>query len=228
MIVVSPETVWNPGVLETRAVPKRIFGRVMILPRRAGWAEVVRLLFEVQVLRFTAALLPFVVAMFVWPHLALPIAQAPVAMVIAIGFVELKVFRMTDAARARIMGEDEAARVLDLLRFRATAILRKIAAGRDMDAGELTLVVEQSELARVWPLTLVSLQRGLPDPEVLSLGAHERELLDGLFDADLTERDLQKANLLESETVRVVGFDARSVSAHARLAARLRAKAAPA
>ena len=81
MFIVSPSTLWNSRALETRGVPKRIIGRISLFPRQGATGRLVlRLLFEVQVLRFFAALMPFVVAMFVWPHLALPISQAPIPM----------------------------------------------------------------------------------------------------------------------------------------------------
>jgi hypothetical protein len=52
------------------------------------------------------------------------------------------------------------------------------------------LVAEQSELARVTPLTLVSVQSAVPEPHVLDLDAEDRAILqDTLFDADLTEAD---------------------------------------
>ncbi|RVT87409.1 hypothetical protein DXV76_00370 [Rhodobacteraceae bacterium CCMM004] len=228
MFVVAPSTVLNPAALETRGLPKRLLGRVAVLPRRGADGRLwLRLAVESQPLRYIVSLAPFVVAMLVWPHLALPIAQAPLAMVLLIGVVELKVFRLSDAARARLMSEAEAQRVLDLLRFKAMALLRDIAAGRDWTEGELWLVVEQSELARIAPLTLVSVQADRPAPHVLDLTAEERAALrDGLFTGGLTERALRDANLRTQEPLRSVVFDTRGVSAHARLRARLAARAA--
>jgi hypothetical protein len=223
MFVVCPSTVWNRTALETQAVPKRIFGRVALFPRRGAssglWA---RLAFEAQPLRYIGALLPFIAAMFAWPHLALPIAQAPLAMILVIGIVEMKVLRFEPDRRQTVASEAEVARSLDTLRFRGTAALRRIAAARGLASGDLHLVVEQSELARIAPLTLVSVQRDGRRAEVLDLDEGERALLDELFDANFTERDLQRANQREDAFVRTVTFDARGVSAHARLAAMMR------
>jgi hypothetical protein len=230
MFIVTPSTVWNPAALETRSLPKRIFGRVSLIPRRGATAGLwARLIFESQVLRFFAALAPFVVAMLIWPELALPIAQAPLFMLMVVGFVELKVLRISKEKRPAILPEDEAARILDLFRFRALATLRKIAAAQGLSTGEITLVVEQSELANVAPLTLVSLQREDPEPEVLDPGTEERRIIaETLFAEGLTERALHRANLRADEFLRMVSFDARGVSAHARLAAALRKPRAPA
>ncbi len=78
MFIVSPSTIWNRNALETRQVPRRIFGRVMLLPRRGFPLRLVwRMAFETQMLRFLGVLAPFVAAMFVWRQSALAIAQAP-------------------------------------------------------------------------------------------------------------------------------------------------------
>jgi len=221
MFIVSPSTVWNPAALETRGIPKRMLGRIAVLPRRgadaATWA---RILFEGQVLRFTAALAPFIVAMFVWPRLALPIAQAPVAMIFVVGFVEMRVLRVPKDRRETLTTETDAARTLDLLRFRATAVLTRIAARHPDRTGLLHLVVEQSELARVTPLTLVSVQSDTPAPALLDLDAADRAIIaEGLFGGDLSERALHLANMRANDFVRDVAFDTRGVSAHARLSA---------
>jgi hypothetical protein len=89
--------------------------------------------------------------------------------------------------------------------------------------GELMLVAEQSELARVPPLTLVSVQSAVPEPHVMDLDAEERAILEEtLFDAELTERMLHDVNMREGQPIREVRIEARSVSAHARLAAALK------
>ena len=116
---------------------------------------------------------------------------------------------------------------LDLLRFRATAVLTRIAARHPDRAGLLHLVVEQSELARVTPLTLVSVQTDTPGPALLDLDPADRAIIvEGLFTEGLTERDLHLANMRENVFVRDVAFDTRGVSAHARLSA-LMAEAGP-
>lgn len=224
VFVLSPGTVYNPKALETGSVPRKILHRIAFLPRRAGVGIISRVILENEPLRYFIALSPFVAAMFIWRDLALPISQAPLAMVIAIGFFEMKVLRISADKRAALMTEDEVARTLDAFSYRARQVLTKIAAHRGKSRGELMLVVEQSELARVTPLTLVSLQTSEGKPRILELDTVERELLrDGLFDEAFTDRHLHTANLREDLYLRSVTFDARSVSGHARLDAILSA-----
>ena len=221
MFVVSPTTIWNAAALETRSAPKTLIGRMTVLPRAGGSARLwLRILFESQILRFSVALSPFVVAIFVWPDLALPIAQAPVAMLIVVGIVEMRVLRVRNESRAGIVPADDAARALDALRFRGERALAKIAARRGLRTGELMLVVEQSDLARVAPLTFVSVQVGGAAPEVLALDQEERAILHAaLFGEGFTERALHLANLRENRFLRTVTLEARAVSAHARMVA---------
>jgi len=220
MIVIAPNTVLNPKALETRRVPKKLLGRVAILPRQrlTGrlWA---RLLVEGQFLRFVLALSPFVVAMFVFPESALPISQAPLAMLLVVGLIEMRVLRVARDKRGTLVAAAEADRTLDALNFRATRLLNKIAARRGITSGDLHLVTEQSELARISPLTLVSVQRAGPQAELLALDSEDQALLQTLFDDDLTERALHLANLRANTFLRDIGVDTRGVSAHARLAA---------
>jgi hypothetical protein len=221
LFVLSPETVRNPRALKTGSVPRKHIRRVAIRPRiEASWRFRLRVIAENEPLRFSIALLPFVIAMFIWRDLALPISQGPLAMVIVIGFFELRVLRLPAHKRARVTSEAAAARTLDTLGFRAREILTQIAAGRGWQEGELLLVVEQSELAFFAPLTLVSVQTAHGGNRVLDLTAEERALIrERLFDESFTEKDLHKANLRENVFLRSVGFDARGVSGHARLAA---------
>lgn len=232
LLVLSPETVWNPGALAIRSAPRQLADRIAILPRReADAALIFRSLFENQMLRYTTALLPFVLAMFIWPRFALPIAQAPVPMLIVITFVEMRLLRVPAAKRDRATTADAAARTLDTLVYRGRQILSRIAAGRDIESGELYLAVDQSELAKVPPLTVVSVQTSTGTSRLMALTAQERQMIrDTLFDETLTERSLQAANQRENRFHRVVTFEARAVTGHARLAARLNrpAQAAPA
>lgn len=224
VFVLSPGTVYNPKALETGSVPRKILHRIAFLPRRAGVGIISRVILENEPLRYFIALSPFVAAMFIWRDLALPISQAPLAMVIAIGFFEMKVLRISSDKRAALMTDDDVARTLDTFSYRARQVLTKIAAHRGKSRGELMLVVEQSELARVTPLTLVSLQTSDGKPRILELDAVERELLrDGLFDEEFTDRQLHTANLREDLYLRSATFDARGVSGHARLDAILSA-----
>ena len=219
MFILTPDTIWNPGALEMRQVPRRVFGRVMIFPRRgAGVGLWLRLIFEIEVLRYLVALLPFLLGAVLFPRYALAISQAPLPMLIVVYLFEAKVLRLSKPAARALASEAEVARGLDLLRVRAVAVLSKIAAGRGMAEGRLHLVVEQSEIWRMPPLTLVSVQAEA-GPEVMRLSAEERALVAGLFDDGFSERDLLRVNLAAGDCLRDVAFDVRGVSAHARLAA---------
>jgi hypothetical protein len=102
-----------------------------------------------------------------------------------------------------------------------------------MAEGELALVVEQSAMAPVPPLTLVSLQQAQEDERrgcpVLELDAEERRLVtEELFDAfpgkgKLTERDFHRMSLRENRFLHAVTLESRTISAHARMAALARA-----
>ena len=225
MLIVTPETVANRGALDAASLPKKFFGRVVVLPRRAGVGLWLRLIVEMQLLRYLVALLPFVAVAFANRDLAGPISQAPLMMLLVIAAVEMRVLRHTKSGRAALMAPDDAARVLDALSFRARGALRKIAARRGIATGELRMVVEQSELARIAPLTFVSVQSADPKPHIVPLDAGDRAVIAGtLFDADLTERDLMRANQHQEVFIRDVAQEARGVSAHARLAAALDGK----
>lgn len=220
MFIVSPLTVWNPGALQMRQLPRRIFGRVTLWPRRGATAGLwLRILFEVELWRYLGILMPFAVAAVIWPEWAIGIAQAPLLMFIAVHLAETKLMRLSPEARGALLDGAEAERGLDTLRVRARAILTRIAAGRGLTAGALHLVVEQSELARIAPLTFVSVQWD-EGPEVLALTMAEEALIrEALFAEGLDERLLQKINLAEGEFLRDEVLDVRAVSAHARLAA---------
>lgn len=227
MLILTNATMWNPGVLETRSLPKKFLGRVLVVPLNAGLRTWGRLLVEMSVLRFLVTLMPFAISPILVRDLAVPVMQAPVLMVILVLLVEMKVLRLTAKARARQVGPDEAARTLDTLAFRGRSCLRRIAARHDLGEGTLRLVVEQSELARIAPLTLVSVQSDTPGPHVLRLDPEDRDLLsEGLFDASLTERDLLAVNHRDNRYIREITQEARAVSAHARLAALLERTAA--
>ena len=219
--MLSPEMVWNRGILEFPTAPRKILERGMILPRRdVSFAAICRLIVENQLLRFATALAPFVIAMLIRPDLALPVSQAPIAMLIVIGVFEHKVLRIAPDKRDLVTTEAAAARTLDTLNFRGRKILADIAAGRAMEGEQIYLVVEQSELARVPPLTLVSVQLDQGRSRLVPLNGQERDMIRAsLFDDEMTERALQAANLREDQPMRVVSFDTRGVSAHARLAA---------
>ncbi|MEX0339164.1 MAG: hypothetical protein AB3N11_09015 [Arenibacterium sp.] len=229
LFILSPDTVWNPGILSFPTAPRKILERGMILPRRdVSWGFVLRVIVENQLLRFLFTLLPFGVAALVWPASALPISQAPLAMLVVIAFVELRVLRVRKEKREYIVTEAEAARALDTLQFRGRRILAQLAAKRGIESGKIYLVVEKSDMFRVPPMTVASLQLDHGKSRLVPLSADERALIrDGLFDDDFTERDLFLANQREDVTFRSVAFEARGVSAHARLAAFLDNSAVP-
>ncbi len=221
LFVLSPDTVWNPSLLNFPTAPRKILERGMILPRRdVSWGFIGRAIFESQVLRFLIAVLPFGIAALIWPAAALPISQAPVLMLMTIGIVELRVLRIPREKRAQMTTEAEAARALDTLNFRGRRILAQLAARRGLQAGTIYLVVEQSDMVRVPPMTIASIQLDEGKSRLLPLDAEERAIVrDGLFDDDFTERHLFLANQREGVSFRSVSFEARGVSAHARLAA---------
>lgn len=222
MFIVTPDTVWNAAALETRQLPRRFIGRVTLWPRRGGsWGLVARTVFEVEVLRYVSSLLPFIAAALIWRDQALAIAQAPLLMFMLVYLVETRVLRPSAERRQGLAARDEADRALDALRVRARSVLTRIAAGRGMDKGTIWLVVEQSELARVAPLTYVSVQAE-DGPEVLRLTPDEARLIrDTLFQPPFDETFLHRVNLMENEFLREVRLDARTISAHARMEALL-------
>jgi hypothetical protein len=231
MFLVTPDTVLNPGALAMKQAPRRFFGRAVLWPRRgAGAATTFRMLAELQALRYTLPLLPLLVIGFTWTQTALPLAQAPILMVLLIGLVEMRLLRLSPAARARLATPDEAARILDLLQAQGRPIVTRIAAGRDLAPGRLQIVVEQSELARIAPLTYVSVQHDPDDgrPSILALTDPEKTLIrSALFGGDLTEQALYRANFSQGQTLRLVSLDTTAVSAHARLAALMARAAQP-
>lgn len=226
MFIVSPTTVLNPGALEVRELPRRILGRVTLWPAGGRPGLWLRVAFEVELLRYLVVLIPFALAALIWQDYALAIAQAPLLMFMLVYAAETRFLRPGKEARAALMEAAQAERGLDLLAVRARAILTRIMAARGVQKGALRLVVEQSDLARVAPLTWVSVQSE-DGPEVLRLTGDEVALIrEGLFSAPLTERDLHLINLWQDTYLREVRLDARDLSAHARLAAMMGARKA--
>lgn len=220
MFIVTPDTVLNPSALEARHLPRRFLGRVTLIPwRGAGAGLVARMVFEMELLRYLGALLPFGVAALVWQESALAIAQAPLLMFLVVYGVEMRFLRVPPARRAALIDPAEADRALDMLRARSLGILTRIAARRGLTSGEVRLVVEQSDLARIAPLSLVSVQSD-DGPQVLRLDADEVALIrDTLFAAPLTERQVHRVTLARNAPVHETLLDVRGISAHARLAA---------
>jgi hypothetical protein len=170
-------------------------------------------------LRYLTALLPFAVAALIWRDSALAIAQAPLLMFLVIYGVEMRFFRLRPAARQALLAPGEADRGQDLLRDRAVSVLTRIAAGRGLTQGVLHLVIEQSDLVRIAPLTLVSVQSE-DGPQLLCLDRTEETLIrETLFQPPLTEQALHRITLAGDGQIYDIAFDPRTVSAHARLAA---------
>lgn len=226
MFILSPETVRNRDALAIRWVPRRFLGRTTLWPRQGGVGLLARVLVETEVLRYGLTLAPFAIAALIWREQAVFIAQAPVAMVIAIYLVEAKLMRVPLAKRPALIAPDDADSGLDLLRQRARNILSRIAAARGLTNTRLHLVIEQSELVHIPPLSLVSVQ-SQDGPELLALDAAERALIaKTLFAPPLDERTLQKIGLARKIELHDLNFDAMQVSAHARMAALLAARSA--
>lgn len=226
MFILSPETVSNTSALRIRWLPRRFLGRTTIWPRGGGWRLWLRVIFEVEVLRYAMGLAPFAIAAIAFPKYAIIIAKAPVLMVIAIYLIEQRLLRSTRERNAALANEDEIERVLDLLRARARKILTQIAAGRGLQSGRLHLVIEQSDLLRIPPLTLVSVQAE-EGPELLALDMQERALIaDQLFAPPLGEADLQRISLARRLEIHDLSFEPAHVSAHARMAALMAARSA--
>lgn len=229
IFVVTPQTVSNPRALRGGTPPRKILdGLQTVYPRGGIFSPVFwRLVPEYQILRYSVALSPFPIAMLIWPELALPISGAPLLMFLLVIWVESNLLTISDKSRRlKLMDDASVARGLDLFAQRGRAILTRIAAGRGMETGELLLVVEQTAMAPVPPLTFVSVQAAVEGGPVLDLDEAERALIaDTLFDDALPERHFHRINLRENVFLRSVALEARSISAHARMAALARAAA---
>ncbi|MEM7519588.1 MAG: hypothetical protein AAF307_01010 [Pseudomonadota bacterium] len=222
MLILTHDTLRNPAILKVRQLPRKFFGRVTAWPKgRLGFWRWVRLFAEFQAIRYVLELSPLIVLGAAYNFLALPIAQAPILMLVMIWVVEMQVLRVPKSRRHKLMEGADAARGLDLLKIQARDVLTRIAALREMQVGQLHLVVEQSELWRLNPLTYVTVQSD-DGPEVLRLSSQEQQIIqERLFQGGLTEKLLQRINQFEGTFIRDITFDARGVSAHARLAAAL-------
>lgn len=222
MLILTHDTLRNPAILRVRQLPRKFFGRVAVWPKgQLGLMGTLRLLAEFQLLRYAMALSPLVIIALIWNEVALPMSGAPILMMALIWWVEMRLLRVSPAKRARLIDPADAARGLDLLKVQSRDVLTRIAALRGMQAGELHLVVEQSDLGLFAPLTFVSVQSET-GPEVLRLTAQEREVItQRLFVGALSEGLLLRINQSENTFLRDITFDARGVSAHARLAAAL-------
>ena len=221
MLILTHNTLRNPDILRVRQLPRKFFGRVTVWPKDISLTTQIRLMAEWQLLRYFATLAPLIGIALIWNGAALPLSQAPLLMIVMIGWVEMRLLRVPKAKRAKLIDAAEADRGLDLLRLQAREALTKIAALRGQSAGMLHLVVEQSELGLLSPLTYISVQSD-DGPEVVDLSKEEQAVLKAeLFKPPLTEALLHRINQSQDTFLRDISFDARGVSAHARLAAAL-------
>jgi hypothetical protein len=216
MFILTPSTVVNARALR-RCTATGVMRRAgtLVFPRKLMLSPTFwRLMLDSSLVRHALILAPIPIAMLLMPEFAeIGLAVAPVLLLAAL-IVEGNVLPVT----ARPGEDDHVDRGLDMLSQRGRAILTRIAAGRGMMKGRLVLVVEQSDLARLRPLTFVSVQ----DAEtraVLDLTSEERAMLrEGLFDRGFDEGALLRINLVQKKPLRSVALEASSISAHARLA----------
>lgn len=228
ILFVTPSTILNRSRLELRRAPKKLLGLgVGPIPRGTLLRAVFwRLFFENALPRYVVALAPFALIPIIFPSSALGMSQAPLLMLAVVLFIETYILSIQDPDKRRaLIGEVEAAKGLDRLQLRAKTALSEIAARRGLAKGALHLVIEQSELWRAPVLTLISVQRPGEEAEggeagFLDLAAEEQARLETtLFDETLSERLLHRINVSQNTALRHFTLDARSVSAHARLAA---------
>ncbi|MBK5935203.1 hypothetical protein C8N32_10121 [Rhodovulum imhoffii] len=224
LYIISPSRLSGPNAIKLRKAPGKVIEKgLALLPRGGPFSGMFwRIFLEFQFPRYLLGLSPFPVAVLLFPDYALPIAQAPALMFLALYFVEYHVLSISSPQKRRQMADETTrARALDLLQVRGRGLLTRIAARRGLKTGELYLVVEQSALARVVPLTVVSVQHTEgKTPLVLELDDEERTLIaEKLFDAGFDEALLQRVNQAENIFFRPVSLEARGISAHARLEA---------
>lgn len=222
MLILTHDTVSNPAILKVRQLPRKFFGRVTVWPKGGtGVRRMLRIVIEFQWVRYSLSLLPLVLIGFTWNSMALPLAQAPIFMLLVLWFVEMRVLRVPAKKRSALIDAAEAERGLDLIRVQARSALTQIAAARGLNSGALHLVIEQSELAVFAPFTYVSVQSDV-GPEVLRLSAAERAILENtLFQDTMTEGFLHRINQSQNTFLRDITLDTKGISAHARLAAAL-------
>ncbi|MEM8629916.1 MAG: hypothetical protein AAGF74_01640 [Pseudomonadota bacterium] len=229
ILVMCAETVRNKMALEVVQIPKKVIGRGFGPRPRVPVTDALfwRAALEHQMPRYAFALLPFLLILWARPDLALFVSQAPIAMFIAIHIVEVRVLSVADPdKRKALIDPARADQILDTLGHRAQRELTRVAAARQMREGQIHLVVEQSELYRVPPFTVVSVQeQGTPNL-IVDLTPKERaRIAESLFDEAVSEDDLLLVSLSRQTPVHDFPLDVRTISAHARLAAMKTAQA---
>ncbi|MEO1494892.1 MAG: hypothetical protein AAFV19_22335 [Pseudomonadota bacterium] len=227
LLFLTRANVASPSALKLTKVPKRFLSLgVRVFPRKMFSALFWRVVFEIPVARYALALSPVPVALVLKPEWALPISLAPVPMALFVILIESYVLNVpSPAARRALISPVEQDRGLDLLKIRAEQVLTRLGAARHPGTGVLHLVIEQSEILRVAPLTYVSIQPDGPEPDFLSLTEDEQTMIaEALFDAAFDEARLRLINAAQNQFVRTYVLDPNSISAHARLAALARSQ----
>lgn len=223
IVFLTRQGIVNTALLRTKTVPRRVLALgLLLVPRASVFSAVLwRALLDHMVARCILALSPFLIALVIWPGLALPIAGAPLLMFMAIWYFERHVLSIASPeVRRALISQDEGGRAIDRLRLSSEAVLSRIGAARGLEDGRLWLVVEQSALARMPPLTLVSVLHETDGIEVLDLDASvEADIRQSLFPEPETEARLMRANLADNVQIRQFSIEPRGISAHARLAA---------
>lgn len=193
----------------------------MVLPRKLMLSRTFwRMLLDSSLVRHTLVLSPIPAAMMVSPELVVTSLAVAPALLFGALFAEGNLLPV----RRKPSDDENSDRALDLLSQRGRSILTRIAAERGLVQGRLVLVVEQSDIARLKPLTFVSVQ-DVETRAVLDLSPAERQMVrDGLFDHGFNERALLRVNLVQKKPLRSVALEASSISAHARLAGMARAR----
>ena len=219
IFILAPSTMINRWALKARRLPGLMLTDVRPWPRWLVLSPTFwRMAIEPHMVRNGAAVLPVPAAILFAPDLVqASLALSPVLLALVL-FAEGDLLPV----RAKAGESDNAQRLLDLLNQRGRQVLTRIAAERGIARGKLRLVLEQSALARLPAITLVSIQSEA-DGGVLDLTrAEQRMVRERLFAPGLTEAELKRVNIVERKLVREIVIEAQSVSAHARLAAAAR------
>lgn len=215
MFVVSPATILNPTKSKRRTDADRLIGsRPLIVPRTSSLSWVIlRLAFEWSLLRHIFILSPIPVSFLLFPSLIQQAMALPPLFMLIVMHAEGNL----PTIRSRVSPDTTIDRGMDVLAQRGRKLLTRLAAMRGLAGGRLTLVIEQSEMVNLPPLTFVSV-RSTGSAGMLDLTHSEIAILrEGLFDAAFDERQLHRINQTQRCSIRKVTLDASSISAHARL-----------
>ncbi|MEM9735793.1 MAG: hypothetical protein AAF908_04210 [Pseudomonadota bacterium] len=222
ILFLTPSNVASPSKLRVKKVPKRFLSLgLRVFPKGRTSALYWRTVFDFPAVRCVFALSPFPIILLFKPEWALPVSLAPVPMARFVLMIENNVLSVASpSARRGLVPEVERERGLDLLKVRAEAILTRLSAARNPGPGLVHLVIEQSEILRVSPLTYVSVQIDGPEPGFLDLTEDEQAMIaETIFDDAFDEAQLRLINTTQNTQIRTFELDPSRISAHARLAA---------